>query len=311
MGRTVADAGEFGLIEQLIERFGPMPKSVIVGPGDDAAALSVPGGRIVVTTDLLIEGRHFRTDWSSGYDVGRRTAAANLADVVAMGAAPVALVIGVGVPPETDVSWVAALADGVRDECVEAGAAVVGGDTVQAERITVSGTAIGDLRGREPVRRDGAKVGDVVAVAGRLGWAAAGLTVLRRGFRSPRVLADAHRRPAVPYEVALAASPNAMADISDGLLADAGHIATASQVAIEIDTRQVPIAAELLQAAAAFNVDPLTWVLTGGDDHGFVATFAKKPPKGFVAIGRVAAGEGVLVDGSPYPGAAGFDHFRG
>ena len=310
MGRTVGETGEFGLIEQLVARFGPMDDRVLVGSGDDAAVVAIPSGQVAVTTDLLIEGRHFRLDWSSAYDVGRRTAAANLADVVAIGARPVALVVGLGVPAETDVAWVTGLADGLRDECAEAGAVVVGGDTVRSERVTISGTALGDLKGRRPFLRSGACVGDTVAVVGRLGWAAAGLTVLQRGFRSPKVLADAHRRPVVPYGLALAAEPTAMADISDGLMADAGHIAAASGVALDISRGSLPVADKLLEAAAAFNVDPVNWVLTGGDDHGFVATFAGEPAEGFVAIGRVVAGEGVWLDGVPFQGPAGFDHFR-
>jgi thiamine-monophosphate kinase len=320
LGQTVGELGEFGLLERITERLadvpGVDPKRVTVGPGDDAAVVAVPDGRVVVTTDLLIDGRHFRRDWSSAYDIGRRAAAANLSDVVAMGAYPVALVVGIGLPPETEVSWATGLTDGLRDECAELGAAVVGGDIVRSDRITIAGTALGDLAGRKPVLRTGAKVGEVVAVAGRLGWAAAGLMVLRRGFRSPRVLADAHRRPLPPYTAALAAGAGgatSMADISDGLVADAGHIALASGVTIALDTALVPVAEQLLEAAAAFNIDPLGWVLSGGDDHGFVATFPKrkKLPEDFFRVGTVIAGEGVvLVDGLAYAHPGGHDHFR-
>ncbi|MEI7779373.1 MAG: thiamine-phosphate kinase [Actinomycetes bacterium] len=320
MGQNVGDLGEFGLLARIAARLNetdqPDDGRVVVGPGDDAAVVTVPDGRVVVTTDMLVDGRHFRRDWSSAYDIGRRAAAANLADVVAMGADPVALVVGLALPSDTEVAWVTGLTDGLRDECAELGATVVGGDIVRVDLIVISGTALGDLGGRKPILRSGAHLGDTVAVAGRLGWAAAGLTVLRRGFRSPRVLADAHRRPDPPYAAALAAARGpvtAMADISDGLVADAGHLAAASGVSIELVKSQLPVAKELLEAAAAFNVDPLNWVLTGGDDHGFVATFTKrrKLPAGFIAIGVVVEGAGqVLVDGEPYANQGGHDHFR-
>ncbi len=320
MGQNVGDLGEFGLLARIAARLNetdqPDDGRVVVGPGDDAAVVTVPDGRVVVTTDMLVDGRHFRRDWSSAYDIGRRAAAANLADVVAMGADPVALVVGLALPSDTEVAWVTGLTDGLRDECAELGATVVGGDIVRGDLIVISGTALGDLGGRKPILRSGAHPGDTVAVAGRLGWAAAGLTVLRRGFRSPRVLADAHRRPDPPYAAALAAARGpvtAMADISDGLVADAGHLAAASGVSIELVKSQLPVAKELLEAAAAFNVDPLNWVLTGGDDHGFVATFTKrrKLPAGFIAIGVVVEGAGqVLFDGEPYANQGGHDHFR-
>src|SRR5512139_1545826 len=195
MGRTV---GEFGVIEQVVERL-PRGPAVLLGAGDDAAVVAAPDGRVVATTDLLVEGRHFRRTWSEAYDVGRKAAAQNLADVAAMGAVPTALLVGLAAPADLPLDWALRFADGLREECEVVGAAVAGGDVVRSELLTVAVTALGSLEGREPVTRSGARPGDVVAVAGRLGWAAAGLAVLSRGFRSPRVLVEAHRRPAPPY----------------------------------------------------------------------------------------------------------------
>ncbi|MDQ6874688.1 MAG: AIR synthase related protein, partial [Actinomycetota bacterium] len=169
---TVGEAGEFGLIARVTARVGHGPHTVL-GPGDDAAVVSTPDGRVVATTDLLVEGRHFRQDWSGAYDIGRKAAAQSLADVAAMGAIATALLVGLGCPPETELSWTDQLTDGLRDEAAEVGAAVVGGDVVRADRVVLAVTALGDLQGREPVTRSGARPGDTVAICGRLGWAAA------------------------------------------------------------------------------------------------------------------------------------------
>nr|WP_279580832.1 AIR synthase related protein [Fodinicola feengrottensis] len=203
---SVGELGEFGLIAGILARL-PQGASSLLGPGDDAAVVRATDGRVVVSTDLMLEGRHFRRDWSSGRDVGHKLAAANLADIVAMGATPTALVVGLACPADTAVDWVNDFADGLREECALVGASVVGGDVSRADVIMLSATALGDLAGVPPVTRAGARAGDAVAVAGRLGHAAAGITVLTRGFRSPRMLVEAHRRPQPPY----AAGPQAAA----------------------------------------------------------------------------------------------------
>ena len=312
---SVGALGEFGLIDAVVSRFAVTP-DVLLGPGDDAAVVAAPDGRVVATTDLLVEGRHFRRDWSSAFEIGRKAAAQNLADVVAMGARPTALLVGLGAPADLPTSWATGLADGLAHECGLVGATVVGGDVVRSDSVVIAVTALGDLEGREPLTRSGARPGDVVAVAGRLGWAAAGLAVLGRGFRSPRVLADAHRVPDPPYAAGAAAAlagATAMLDVSDGLVQDAGHLAQASGVVVALDTARIAVDEPVAGAAAAFNADPLVWVLGGGDDHALLATFPPGTPlpEGFVAVGEISAGEpGVLVDGEPWAGPAGHDHFR-
>ncbi len=312
---TVAEAGEFGLIARITARLGGGP-TCLLGPGDDAAVVTASDGRVVASTDVLVEGRHFRCDWSSATDVGHRAAAANLADIAAMGAAPTALLIALCAPPDLEVRWAEELADGLAAEAAICGACVVGGDISASPTLTIAVTALGDLRGAMPVVRSGARAGDLVAVAGRLGFAAAGLTVLTRGFRTPKVLVDAYRRPSVPYAAGPAAArigATSMIDISDGLIADLGHVALASAVRIDLLRENFEIAPQLRDVASALGVDPFTWLLAGGDDHALVATF----PSGAVltddwrVIGRVADGAGVTVDGRPYEdGPAGWDHFR-
>lgn len=311
---TVSDIGEFGLLERIFPRL-PQSRATLLGPGDDAALIAIRGGRVVATTDLLVEGRHFRLDWSSARDIGRKAAAQNLADVAAMGGVGTALLVGLALPPELEVSWVEELADGFREECEPVGAGVVGGDVVRSERgITIAITALGSMRGREPVTRAGARPGDLVAVVGRVGWSAAGLAVLSRGFRTPRALVDAHRFPQVPYAagpVAADLGATAMCDVSDGLVADLRRIAVASGVSIEITTDTLEVTPQMRDAAQALGVDPVRWLLDGGEDHGLLATFPSgvELPESWRTIGRVVRGRGVYVDGA-LSEDAGFDHFR-
>ena len=310
--KTLADAGEFGLIAELVALF-PQGEHVLVGPGDDAALLRIKQGHVVVSSDLMVEGRHFRRDWVSGYDVGRRAAAQNLSDINAMGGRAHSLTVGLAAPADLPVSWALDLARGFAEECALVGASVVGGDLTRASEVVIAVTVIGAVA-QAPVLRSGARPGDVLAIAGRQGWAAGGLAVLGRGFRSPRVLVEAYRRPEPPYAAgaaAAAAGATAMIDISDGLLAEAGHVAAASGVAIDVHAARLEVPEPLHAVAAATGADPVSFVLAGGDDHALLATFpvATALPDGFRAIGVVSEGEGVTVDGSVYDGPVGWTHF--
>jgi len=334
---TIAEFGEFALIAAIAERLPGCP-GVIVGIGDDAAVLSAADGRVVATTDMLIEGRHFRREWSSPRDIGRKAAARNLADIAAMGASPTALLVSFAGPGELEVAWVLELADGIGQEAAVAGAGVAGGDTSSADVVTLAVTALGYLAGREPVTRGGARPGDVVALAGTVGAAAAGLALLTAGLAAPdgaagagaepeavpadlRYLVRAHQRPDPPYDAgpeAAALGATSMIDISDGLIADLGHVADRSGVEIELRSGLVaaePVvrpgslarAAELLGGA-----DWLPWVLAGGDDHALAATFPPGAalPGRWTVIGQVSRGHGILVDGRRWDGAGGWEHFR-
>lgn len=312
---TIADRGEFSLIDALARRL-PQGPGVTVPPGDDAAVVTVDGTAVVVTTDVLVSGVHFRTDWSGPEDIGRRACAASLADVVAMGAHPVALVVALTAPAETASAWVLRLADGLRDEAALLDASVVGGD-LSSGPLQLAVTALGTLEGRRPLLRDGAQVGDQVVLAGRVGWAEAGLAVLRRGFRSPKVLVEAYRRPEVPYRAALAAAGvlHSLCDVSDGLLADLGHIAERSGVCIDVRSEALGVGDPVASVAAAYGTDPMPWVLSGGHDHAFVGTLSADAdvPPGFTRIGEVleSGDAGVTVDGAPWGGPTGHEHFAG
>jgi thiamine-monophosphate kinase len=307
---TLSEAGEFALIGALSELF-PQGEQVLVGPGDDAAVLRVRSGHVVVSTDVLVEGRHFRRDWASAGDIGHRAAAANLSDVNAMGGRAHSLTIGLAAPRDLPVQWALDFARGFADECALVGASIVGGDLASADQVMLAVTVLGACT-QAPVVRSGASPGQVIGLCGRQGWAAGGLAVLGRGFRSPRVLVEAYRRPEPPYAagpLAAEAGATAMIDVSDGLVADAGHIAKASGVALDIRRDAFEIAEPLQAVGAALGADPLGFILGGGDDHALLATFPERVPDGWLEIGSVAEGSGVTVDGVAYDGPAGWSHF--
>jgi len=316
---TLADLGEFGLIghvARIVAEVAP-GEEVLVGPGDDAAVLRVRRGHVVVSTDLMVEGRHFRKDWADAVDIGHRAAAQNISDINAMGGRAAWLTVGFAAPPTLPARWALDFVQGFAEECASVGAGVVGGDVTSADKITIAVTVLGACT-VSPVLRSGAQAGDVLALCGRQGWAAGGLAVLGRGFRSPRVLVDAYRRPQPPYDagpLAAEAGATALIDVSDGLLADAAHVARASGVDIDVTSATLDVPEPLLAVGSATGADPLTFVLGGGDDHSLLATFPSGTslPEGWVSIGAVTDpgpdGPTVTVDGAPYDGPSGWTHF--
>lgn len=308
MTETVGGLGEGRTLARIFPRL-PHADAALLGPGDDSAVIAAPDGRFVVTTDMMIHGPDFRLAWSTPHDLGFKAAASNLADVAAMGARPTALVVALAVPSTSPVSLVEGIADGFRDACalLAPGCGVVGGDLSVSDTLTLAVTAFGDLDGRAAVLRSGARVGDVVAVSGVLGHAAAGLRLLfehgvtdAAELRSREPLVEAQLAPRPPIGdgvLAALAGATSMLDLSDGLALDARRVATASGVALDLDSRAVG------------NRE----ALDGGEDHSLLATFpAGTPlPGGFRAIGTVVEGEGVLVDGVPYEARGGWDPYEG
>lgn len=314
----MAETGEFALIAAITDPIA-LAGPVLIGPGDDAAVLSLTPP-VLASVDVLVEGVHFRRDWSDPHSIGRKAVAVNVADIEAMGGRAHALLVGFSAPGELPTPWALEFAAGLRAECAAAGAVLAGGDVTRARDITISVTALGGLdAGSAPVLRSGASPGDQVAVCGRTGWAAAGLAVLGRGFRSPRAVVEAYRVPQVPYGAGAAAGragATAMIDVSDGLLGDLGHLSRASGVTIDLRGDAFEVPEPLRAVAAATGADALGLILTGGEDHALAATFpaAAELPAGWRPVGRVlAAGEDgprVLVDGAGWSGPGGFDHFR-
>jgi thiamine-monophosphate kinase len=310
--QTVGQLGEIESLRRTVSRLSNS-EHAIVGSGDDAAVVATTDDRFVVTTDTMIEGHDFRLDWSSFYDLGFKAVATNLSDVAAMGATPTALVVAIAVPPTTLIENLETFADGLRDACQQLapGCGVVGGDLASSEQVFISVTAHGALQGREPVLRSGAKPGDVIAIAGTLGRAAAGLALLASGKADAINAYDdwvsVQKQPRPPIaagvEAALAGA-SSMLDVSDGLAKDAARISRASGVAIRLNKRDLDgFIATVEEPAMALGADASTWVLFGGEDHGLLATFAAdaKLPRAFKPIGVVASGEGVWLDDQALP----------
>ncbi|MEO6942087.1 MAG: thiamine-phosphate kinase [Terrimesophilobacter sp.] len=324
---TLGELGESAVLARIFPRL-PEAAAALIGPGDDAAVIAAPDGRFVVTTDLMVHGPDFRLAWSLPHDLGWKAAASNLADVAAMGAVPTALVVAIAAPSDSPVRLLEGIADGFRDACdaLMPGCGVVGGDLSVSDTLTIAVTAFGDLQGRRPVLRSGAKVGDIVAVSGVLGAAAAGLRLLfaeavdAEGVPDAALAATLRERtiaqlaptpPLADGPLAALAGANSMLDLSDGLAIDASRIARASGVAIDFERSTLGEDPEL--------------ALGGGEDHSLLATFPPGTilPGGFHRVGTVierfgdgdpsSGGDwdsGILLDGTPHP-ATGWDPFTG
>lgn len=315
-GPTLADLGEDELLATIFPLL-PGGPGVMIGPGDDTALLRTPHGSVLVTTDAMVRGRDWLDEWSTGADVGAKTVAQNLADIAAMGGVPSGLLVTLIADPRTSVVWVRDFIVGLARSAGEAGVPVLGGDLSSAPKgvLVVSVTALGDCEARQPVCRSGAQVGDVLAVCGSLGHSAAGLLLLQRGEidRAPE-LVEYHRRPRPPYEqgpAAARAGATAMLDISDGLGRDAGRMARASGVGIELDDLRLVDEVAQLQPVVGAD-DAWRSVVEGGEEHSLLACFPRTAglPDGWRKIGEVVAGSGVRLRGESVDGR-GWDHFRG
>ena len=311
---TLGQLGEFALIDRLVTG-RRQPTTTALGPGDDAAVVVAGDGRVLVSTDMLVEDRHFRLDWSTPQQVGRKAIAQNAADIEAMGGRATAFVVAFGAPADTPAGQVGALADGMWEEAGRIGAGIVGGDLVSCPQWVASVTVLGDLAGRAAVLRAGAQPGAVIAVAGQLGHSAAGYALLRDSVDGFDDLRLRHLIPQPPYgqgRAAADAGAIAMIDVSDGLISDLRHIADASAVTLELSTEALAADLPPLAAAAeAVGVDPWSWVLGGGEDHALVAVFTGPAPAGWRTIGRVLEGPArVLVDGDEWRGYAGWQSFQ-
>jgi len=316
----LSDLPEGEILRRIFPRL-PEADATLLGPGDDAAVIAAPDGRFVVTTDMMVSGPDFRLEWSTPYELGYKAAASNLADVAAMGAKPTALVVALAVPGNTPMSTLEQLADGLREACefLAPGCGVVGGDLSSSDTFTIAVTAFGDLAGRKPLTRAGARVGDVVALAGEPGWSSLGLALLFAqgtseidGERVPNArlmkkirdelpnLIGRHLAPAPPVSlgvVAAQAGATACMDVSDSLTLDASRMAEASSVAIDFDHLVLDgFAAELSKAYGVELEVSRRAVMHGGEDHCLLACFppGEVLPAGFKRVGQVIAGRTAL-----------------
>ncbi len=305
MSLQVAQIGEGALIAALGEIFGEVQnlkdqKNLLFGIGDDGAVLAPSALPTVATMDLAVEDVHFKTDWSTARQIGAKVAVANIADIYAMGGDPHSLLVGISLTGKEEVDWVLDLARGIVEEAKKVGAQVIGGDTVRGEKITIAITALGNTS--EPIYRSGAKVGDQVVVSGLPGTSAAGLALLKADKRElfPEIV-TAHLQPKVDGKKAhalISAGATAMCDLSDGLLIDITRVSEASGIGMRINLDNLDLSS-LSQVGIALEVDPISWVLTSGEEHLFIATLPPSAalPEGAFRIGEVIAGTGVEVVG--------------
>lgn len=317
---------EFALIERIARRTRARA-DIVLGIGDDAALLQpAPGQQLAVTADTLNAGVHFPAE-SAPADIGWKALAANLSDLAAMGAVPAWCTLSLSLP-QAEGDWLDAFADGLFALADASGIAVVGGDTTRGP-LSISITAMGQLPAAQALRRDGARVGDDIWVSGHPGEAAGALRLWQQGRLDVRgVVADAaHERlrqrlqrpmPRLALGLALRSCVHAAADVSDGLLADLGHIASRSGVAAVLQADAVPLSAALRTALG--DAAALDCALRGGDDYELCFTAAPERRQAVQAlaadlalplarIGVIAEGRGVHCEGDAGAGRSGYRHF--
>ncbi len=311
---TLAELGERQVVQEII---AAAPSNL---NGDDAAVLypAEPNSRTVVTTDSLVEGRHFRFEWSKPHEVGHKAIVQNFADVEAMGARPVAAVLSIAAPGDTPVGFVRQLALGIGQRCKQYSAQLVGGDLTQSPQLVVTVTALGSLGGSRPaLTLDAARTGQKIIAHGKIGYSAAGLALLSHCGREKvpeqfTPLVEAHVMPHLEPGrgiVARATGATCMTDNSDGLVADLATICRRSAVGINVDSEAIA-PDELLSKAAEFvGEDPWRWILSGGEDHTLIATTEKEIASGFRTIGSVIKGANVTIDGNTPDYSAGWSSY--
>lgn len=275
------------LIASLRQVIGDPPAIVRVGIGDDAAAWKAPSSHLsLITTDMLVDGVHFRLAGTSPQDLGHKALAVNLSDIAAMGGRAAVVVLALGLTPEIDEAWLVALYRGLADLARESGCAIVGGDIVRSAVFTIGVTVAGDVRRTRMRLRSGAKAGDALAVTGSLGLAAAGLRVLDAGcaesldVRVRDSVCGAYLRPQPRLREGAflggSAAVHAMMDVSDGISSDVARMARASALDAVVDTRMLEPSDSLRAAAAAVDGDALDWMLHGGDDYELLVAVSRR-----------------------------------
>jgi thiamine-monophosphate kinase len=286
---------------------------VQVGIGDDAAVIKSSNNKLVATVDMAVEDIHFNKKWSSPFQIGAKLTTANLADIFAMGAIPKYLLVAAGISELDNSETVTELAKGIRSVADKFEVTVIGGDLSKSEKMTLSITALGELSA-QPILRSGARVGDLIYLSSLTGLSAAGLAILNRELDRPRYVVEAHLNPKLVAPDKLIKVATSMCDVSDGLATDAAHLSYASNVNFNLSKDLISQAADfkdLAELAKELNQDVFDWILTGGEDHFFLATVGKENESNElgIQIGSVGKGEGkLLLDGVEIK-KTGYQHF--
>ena len=305
---------EAGLIARLRDLFHTsFQTQVQVGIGDDAAVIKSSSNKLVATVDMAVEDIHFNKKWSSPFQIGAKLTTANLADIFAMGAIPKYLLVAAGISELDNSETVTELAKGIRSVADKFEVTVIGGDLSKSEKMTLSITALGELSA-QPILRSGARVGDLIYLSSLTGLSAAGLAILNRELDRPRYVVEAHLNPKLVAPDKLIKVATSMCDVSDGLATDAAHLSYASNVNFNLSKDLISQAADfkdLAELAKELNEDVFDWILTGGEDHFFLATVGKENGSNElgIQIGSVGKGEGkLLLDGVEIK-KTGYQHF--
>jgi len=305
---------EAGLIARLRDLFHTsFQTQVQVGIGDDAAVIKSSNNKLVATVDMAVEDIHFNKKWSSPFQIGAKLTTANLADIFAMGAIPKYLLVAAGISELNNSETVTELAKGIRSVADKFEVTVIGGDLSKSEKMTLSITALGELSD-QPILRSGARVGDLIYLSSLTGLSAAGLAILNRELDRPRYVVEAHLNPKLVAPDKLIKVATSMCDVSDGLATDAAHLSYASNVNFNLSKDLISQAADfkdLAELAKELNEDVFDWILTGGEDHFFLATVGKENESNElgIQIGSVGKGEGkLLLDGVEIK-KTGYQHF--
>lgn len=305
---------EAGLVERLRELFQTsFAQGVEVGIGDDAAVISASNNKLVATLDIAIEDVHFKTLWSSPFQIGAKLTTANLADLFSMGATPKYLLVGAAISEVSNSEVITELAQGIRSVADKFEVSVIGGDLSKSEKMSLSITALGEMT-KDPITRSGASAGDLIYLSALPGLSAAGLAILERGLDRPKYVVQAHLNPKLVAPIKLIEVASAMSDISDGLVSDARNIARASKVDLNFDTSALeasPDFKDLGELATELGVDVYDWILSGGEDHFFIATVPEKyADKNLgIQVGKVVAGSGLITIDGVQTQRAGYQHF--
>ena len=305
---------EAGLVERLRELFQTsFAQGVEVGIGDDAAVISASSNKLLATLDIAIEDVHFKSLWSSPFEIGAKLTTANLADLFSMGATPKYLLVGAAISEINNSEVITELAQGIRSVADKFEVSVIGGDLSKSEKMSLSITALGEIA-RDPITRSGASAGDLIYLSALPGLSAAGLAILERGLDRPKYVVQAHLNPKLVAPIKLMEVASAMSDISDGLVSDARNIARASKVDLNFDTNALeasPDFKDLGELATELGVDVYDWILSGGEDHFFIATVPEKyADKNLgIQVGKVVAGSGLITIDGVQTQRAGYQHF--
>ena len=311
--KRLSDIGEFGLIEEISNKF-PSDEEIYKGIGDDCAVIENEEDYTLMTTDMLVEGDHFNLDWQTPWEIGWKSIIVNISDIAAMGGLPSWGLVSIAFPSDIEVNFAEDMFDGMKEASERHDMKIIGGDTTHGDLLTINVAVIGRVEKENLCMRGDAEIGDLICVSGDLGKSWAGLELLRAGkegytdyYLQPECRLDSARKIA-PYV-------NAMIDVSDGLSSEVRHICEESELGAEIEKKKVPISDRTKKTGKKLNIDPMKWALYGGEDFELVFTI---PPEKIsniedenpIVVGKIIEEVLYLIDGEKKELGEGYDHFR-